>query len=134
MTPHYLRIIFVSQFLVAVVAVFTAWSEIGGQAVLDAMPWGWKFGLGIGLPVAIVLYTAALFSGNSIWSTRSARWLALMIVLVLAMGVVTYYYALQVNTNETDEQENSTSGLQTEAARPKLASAKGGFQPVRFAR
>jgi hypothetical protein len=118
MTPKYLRIILLSEFLVAVIAVFTAWSEIGGQATLDVMPWGWKFGLGIGLPVVFVAYSAALLAGDSIWNARSAKWLALIIVLLLGMGVVTYYYVLQVENSESgQEQENSAVSLQSHAVK-----------------
>ena len=121
MTPKYLRIVFLSEFLVAVIAIFTAWSEIGGQAALDIMPWGWKFGLGVGLAVAFVAYSAALLAGESIWNARSAKWLALIIVLVLATGVVTYYYVLQVeNSDSSQDQENSAVSLRSHLVKPKL--------------
>jgi hypothetical protein len=124
MTPKYLRIIFLSEFLVAVIAVFTAWSEIGGQAALDIMPWGWKCGLGIGLAIAFVAYSAALLTSDSIWNVRSAKWLALMIVLLLAIGVVTYYYVLQVeNSDSGQEQENSAVSLQSHVVKPELRDA-----------
>jgi hypothetical protein len=121
MTPKYLRIVFLSEFLVAVIAIFTAWSEIGGQAALDIMPWGWKFGLAVGLAVAVVAYSAALLAGDSIWNARSAKWLALIIVLVLATGVITYYYVLQIeNTDSGQDQENSAVSLRTHLVKPKL--------------
>lgn len=124
MTPKYLRIIFLSEFLVAVIAVFTAWSEVGGQAALDIMPWGWKFGLGIGVAIAFVAYSAALLAGDSIWNARSAKWLAIMIVLLLGMGVVTYYYVLQIeNSDSGQEQENSAVSLQSRLVKPKMRNA-----------
>jgi drug/metabolite transporter (DMT)-like permease len=109
MTPRYLRIVFFSEFLLAVIAIFTAWSEIGGQAVLDAMPWGWKSGLGLGLAAVCVAYSVALASADSVWNTRTAKWLALILVLVGAMGVVTFYYALQVQNEPPDEQDTSAT-------------------------
>jgi hypothetical protein len=110
MTPRYLRIAFISEFLVAVIAIFTAWSEIGGQATLDIMPWGWKCGLALGLAIAVVAYSAALVSGNSVWNARTSKWLALIIILLLAMGVVTYYYVLQTDLGQpADEQDNSAA-------------------------
>lgn len=124
MTPKYLRIVFFSEFLLAVIAVFTAWSEVGGQAALDIMPWGWKFGLGIGLAVALVAFSAALSGATSIWNTRSAKWLAVVIVLLLAMGVVTYYYVLQIESTDTgQEQENSAVSFQRHAPKPDLRDA-----------
>jgi hypothetical protein len=109
MTPRYLRIVFFSEFLVAVIAIFTAWSEIGGQAVLDAMPWGWKGGLGLGLAGVCVAYSMALASADSVWNLRTAKWLTLILVLLGAMGVVTFYYALQVQNEPPDEQDTSAT-------------------------
>jgi hypothetical protein len=41
---------------------------------------------------------------------RTSRWLALTLVMLLGMGVVTYYYYLQEDTGDTnDEQDNVTS-------------------------
>ncbi len=106
MTPKLLRLAYVFEFLVALVAVFSAWSEIGGQAALDLMYWGWKLGLGLGLSLAVVAYTAALVSEDAVWSLRSARWLVTIILLTMAMSAVTYFYAVQVDTGEPDESGN----------------------------
>ncbi len=110
MPPRYLRLVFVVEFLIAVIAVFTAWSEIGGQAALDLMPWGWKFGLGLSLSLSLVAYSAALLANDAIWNSSTAKWLAFMLVLLLAMGAVTYYYVLKVAINDSsDEQDNAAS-------------------------
>jgi hypothetical protein len=106
MTPKLLRLAYVFEFLVALVAIFSAWSEIGGQAALDAMYWGWKLGLGFGLAAAVVAYTVALVSEDSWWSLRSARWLATMLLLTVVMGAVTYFYALQVDSGDSDDNGN----------------------------
>src|SRR5579875_1453884 len=102
MTSRLLRLAYAFEFLIAMIAVFTAWSEIGGQAALDLMHWGWKLGLSVALSAATVAYTGALIGQDSIWTLRSARWLTAIVLLMLAMGVVTYYYALQVDTGESD--------------------------------
>ena len=103
MTPKLLRLIYAFEFLIALVAIFTAWSEIGGQAALDLMHWGWKLGLSLALAAAVVAYTAAVVAEDSIWTLRSARWLMAIVVLTFSIGAVTYYYALQVDTGESDE-------------------------------
>jgi hypothetical protein len=102
-TIKLLRLVYAFEFLIALIAIFTAWSEIGGQAALDLMHWGWKLGLSIALAVAIVLYTAAVVTADSIWSLRSARWLMVIVLVMLVIGIVTYYYALQVDTGESEE-------------------------------
>src|SRR5579875_2878052 len=103
MTSRLLRVLYAFEFLIALIAIFTAWSEIGGQGALDLMNWGWKLGLSFGLAAAIVAYTAALLAQDSIWTLRTARWLAIIIVLLAVIGIVSYYYAMQVDTGEPDD-------------------------------
>ncbi len=112
MTPKLLRLVYAFEFLIALIAIFTAWSEIGGQGALDIMHWAWKLGLGVGLAGAFVAYTAAVVSEESVWSLRSARWLAAVVIVTVAIGVVTYYYALQEDTGEPDES-GTISGVRS---------------------
>ena len=109
MTAKSLRLAYVCEFLLALIAIFSAWSEIGGQSALDLMHWGWKFGFGLALASSIVGYTAAIVADEALWTLRSARWLAGIAALVVAMGVVTYYYALEAETTDTDD--NGTVSL-----------------------
>jgi hypothetical protein len=111
MTPKVMRLGLALEFLVAIVAVFTAWSEIGGQAALDLMPWGWKLGLGIAMSAAAVGYTAALIDQDTLWSVRSARWLSFVLIVGLIMGVVTYYYVLLEDTMDSDDSDSTTSAI-----------------------
>jgi hypothetical protein len=103
MTPRFVRLVYAFEFLVALVAIFTAWSEIGGQAALDLMYWAWKLGLGFSLAASIVAFTAAMIAEESAWTLRSARWLAVIIILACGIGVVTWYYTLQEQVNEPEE-------------------------------
>jgi hypothetical protein len=103
MTPRLLRLVYAFEFLIAMVAIFTVWSEVGGQAALDLMHWAWKLGLSVSMALSFVLYTAAVVAEESIWSIRSARWLALIIVIFVGMGAVTYYYGLEAEAGESDE-------------------------------
>jgi hypothetical protein len=109
MTKRLLRLAYAFEFLVAIVAVFTAWSEIGGQDALDLMHWGWKLGLGLGMSGAIVAYTGVLVSEPSAWSPRAARRLTALLLVAIAMGAVTYYYALQVEKDSSDEEKGTPS-------------------------
>ena len=126
MTPRYLRILFLFEFLVAVVAIFTAWSEIGGQAVLDVMPWEWKGGLGLGLAALFVAYSAALSSAESVWNARTTKWLALILVALITMGVITFYYALQAENEPPEEPEGSAASLRSNISfmRPAMFTAE----------
>jgi hypothetical protein len=113
MTPKLLRLAYVFEFLVALVAIFSSWSEIGGQAALDLMHWGWKLGLGVGLAFALVGYTAALVSEDAVWSLRSARWLLAVLLIGVSMGAVTYFYALQVDTSGDPDESATISTLRS---------------------
>jgi len=101
--PRLLRLVYAFEFLIALVSIFTVWSEVGGQAALDLMHWAWKLGFSLALALTFVLYTAAVVAEESLWTIRSTRWLALMIVIVLGIGAVTYYYGLEADTGESDE-------------------------------
>jgi glucan phosphoethanolaminetransferase (alkaline phosphatase superfamily) len=111
-----LRLAYAFEFLVALFTIFTAWSEIGGQATLDLMSWGWKFGFSVLLATCIVAYTASIVSADSLWTIQSGRWLTAVVVLILAMGVVTYFYGLQVDAGESDE-----TGTVSFACRPSVS-------------
>jgi hypothetical protein len=121
MTQKLLRLIYAFEFLIALVAIFTAWSEIGGQAALDLMHWGWKLGFSTALAGATVAYTAAVVSEDSLWTLRSARWLTAIVLLVLGIGVVTYFYVLQEDAGESDE--SGTISLELPAAPPATGAA-----------
>ena len=103
MTPQLLRLVYAFEFLIALVAIFTAWSEIGGQATLDLMHWSWKLALSLALAGSVVAYTAAVVGQDSLWSLRSARWLVAIILVILGIAIVTYFYSLQVETGDSDE-------------------------------
>ncbi len=103
MTKRLLRLAFALEFLLALVAIFTAWSEVGGQAVLDAMTWFWKLGLSLALAGATVGFTSALCADQRFWTMRSARWLTAIFLIMISMGAVTYYFQLQTDESESDE-------------------------------
>lgn len=103
MTSGLLRVIYIFEFLLAVVAIFSAWSEIGGQAALDNMPWSFKAGLCTALATSIVGFTAAVQASERFWTLRSARWCATFLFCVVLTAVVTYYYSLQTDTGDSEE-------------------------------
>jgi uncharacterized membrane protein (UPF0136 family) len=103
MTAKLLRFGYVCEFLLAILAIFTAWSEIGGQAALDLMHWGWKLGFALALAVAIVALTASLMAEDAWLTLRTARWLAAILAILLGMGTVTYYYSLAEDNGDSDD-------------------------------
>ncbi len=103
-----IRLALAVEFLVALVAVFTFWSQVGGQEHLDLMPWHWKLVLGGGLAAAFVQLTAAAIEGERAWTARTLGWFVVALALMLLMGAATYYVHLQ----EPAEQEAPTAETQ----------------------
>jgi len=80
------------EFLVAIEVWLTFWSEVGGQYDLDLMFWAWKFGLilaAAGLTVGLTV--ELLRAAPRHFSRRVARYVAALILVMIAAGAVTYY-------------------------------------------
>jgi hypothetical protein len=103
-----LRLAYATLFLIAVMAVFTLWSQVGGQSHLDLVPWYLKLGLGCGAAFTIVKAAAAAFEGTRAWNLRTVKWLALTVVLLAGCGAASYYEHLFGESDE-DDQDNQDS-------------------------
>jgi len=109
-----LRLFYAIEFLIALIATFTIWSQVGGQGHLDLMAWYWKLFLGVGLSFAAVKATAAAVAGQRAWNARTLRWLSIILALSLACGAVTYYYHLtEPPPDEEDQQDTTTPTART---------------------
>jgi len=104
-----LRLFYAIEFLVALIATYTAWSQVGGQGHLDMMAWYWKALLGFGIAYATVKATAAAVNQPRAWNSRVLKWLSLILALALACGAVTYYYHLNEPPDEEDDEGSPTS-------------------------
>jgi hypothetical protein len=109
MTPKLLRFAYVCEFLLALAAIFTAWPEIGGEAALELMHWGFKLGFGITLAACAVGYTKTIVAADRIVTWRSVGWWAAIALLAIGMGVVTYYYTLEEESGEADEPSGTVT-------------------------
>lgn len=104
MSTAWLRFAYACEYLLAVLAVFTLWSQVGGQGHLDLMAWYWKLGLGTGASTAIVGLTSAMVRGDRVISRRAAIWFLALVLLASAMAAVTVYYHLHEVIDEPDEE------------------------------
>src|ERR1035437_9165189 len=98
-----LRLAYSTQFLIALMAVFVLWSQVGGQSHLDLLPWYVKLGLGVAAAYGVVRATAASVSGDHAWNGHAIRWLGLTLAVLAACGYATYY--AHMNLEETDEED-----------------------------
>ena len=101
------RFAYACEFLLAVVTVFTLWSQVGGQGHLDLMAWYWKLALGGGLSAAIVCLTATLVREPRVISRGAILWVAIVVLIAAAMAAVTVYYHLHEGSDESDEESTT---------------------------
>ena len=104
-----LRLAYATQFLIAVLAVFVLWSEVGGQSHLDLMPWYLKLGLGGGAAFAVVKATAASVEKKQAWNGGTLRWFGILLALLLGCGLASYYYHVYGESDEDDQDDTITS-------------------------
>jgi len=125
-----LRLAYATQFLIAVVAVFVLWSEVGGQSHLDLMPWYLKLGLGGGAAFAVVKATAAAVGGQPAWNGNTIKWLGILLALLAGCGLSSYYYHVYGESDDQDQDQSVTSMRVAPAAPlgpalPHLADLRG---------
>lgn len=106
-----LRLAYVALFLIALIAVFVLWSEVGGQNHLDMLPWFWKLALGAGAAYAATRATAAAVSEKEAWNGRARRWCILLVLLLTACGLITYYAHIYLESDEDQQDENVEPGV-----------------------
>jgi hypothetical protein len=109
MNAVWLRLLYIFEFLIAIPAVYTLWSQVGGQGHMDLMPWFWKLGLGGSAAWAVVRVTKAAVEHERGWNLRSLSWLLLVLAIATLMGGVTYYYHLHETPGEIDSEETTTA-------------------------
>jgi hypothetical protein len=104
-----LRLAYATLFLLALVAFLMLWSQVGGQSHLDLMPWHLKLLLSLGAAYAFVRAVAAACSQEQVWTGSTLTWAGIMAVLLLGCGLATYYYHLNEDVEEEQDEETVTS-------------------------
>jgi hypothetical protein len=106
---HTLRLAYATQFLIAVIAIYVLWSQVGGQSHLDLMPWYVKLGLGAGVAIAVVKTTDAAVSQEHAWNGRTLKWFGILLVFLLGCGLASYYCHLYLEDNGDDQSGDNTA-------------------------
>ena len=104
-----LRLAYVAEFFLVLIAVFAAWSQIGGQGHLDLMPWYWKLALALGFSFSCVKATSAAVEHEQLWNPRTLKWMAATLLMAVLCALVTYYYHLYEPEEEEESEENVTA-------------------------
>lgn len=102
----WLRLAYTLEFLIAVLTIFTLWSEVGGQGHLDLLPWYIKLICVLGSAWCCVRFTAGMVEQTKAWNRRSVGWLLGIVFFAIAMGSIVYYYHLH---EEPDDDSNDTT-------------------------
>jgi hypothetical protein len=110
-----LRLAYTTQFLIALIAVFVLWGQVGGQSHLDLMPWYLKLGLGVGSAFAAVKATAAAVARERAWNAQSLKWFGLMLALLVGCGLASYYAHMNEDADQGDQPDGEAL---TSQARP----------------
>ena len=105
-TRGWLRLAYTLEFFIAVLTIFTLWSEVGGQGHLDLLPWYIKLICVLGSAWCCVRFTAGIVEQTKAWNRRSIGWLLGIVFFAIAMGSIVYYYHLH---EEPDDDSNDTT-------------------------
>lgn len=109
--PRVLRLAYVLEFLIALIAIISLWSEVGGEGHLDLIPWYTKLISIAGLAWCSVNFTAALVEQQKVWTLRMVLWLAAIVLFCVAMGTITYYYHLHEQTDDQDDGDTTAAAV-----------------------
>lgn len=105
-----LRLAYATQFLIALIAVFVLWSQVGGQDHLDLMPWFLKLFLGAGAAFAIVKATAAAVSREPAWNSGTVKWFGILLAILIACGLATFWAHKYLEDDQT-QPDSSTAAI-----------------------
>jgi hypothetical protein len=119
-----LRLAYTLEFLLAILTVFTVWSEVGGQGHLDLLPWYVKLIGVLGCSWCCIRFTAAIVEQTAVWNRRSIGWLAGILIFVIAMGGITYYYHLNEEQNDDGDETSATASLSPCSSALQVESTK----------
>ena len=99
------------EFLIAMICVFTVWSQVGGQGHLDLLPWYVKLVCALAMSWATVRLTAGMVEEEKAWNRRTIRWLFGLAAVATVMAGITYYYHLHEVSDEPDTDETSATSV-----------------------
>ncbi len=111
MLNRYLRPLLIVEFLIAIEAIFTVWSEVGGQYHLDLMFWPWKLGIGVLSAWLVVAITANLVHHDGQFTRRALLFCSFLLAIFVVAGVVTYYYHVNEPPDQDDDQEDAPARI-----------------------
>jgi hypothetical protein len=118
-----LRLAYTTQFLIALIAIFVVWGQVGGQSHLELVPWYLKLVFGGGSAFAAVRATVAAVGHERPWNGPSLRWLGVMIALLVCCGLASYIAHMNEEPDEDNQPETGSLPSAAPRARPAALHA-----------
>jgi hypothetical protein len=109
MPPYFLRLAYVAQFLLALIAVWTVWGQVGGQDHLDLMPWYAKLALSVTLSWVVVMGTMAAVAERRVWNGKVIAYFVIGLCIAAGMAALTYYYHVHENDGGDEDSVTTTA-------------------------
>ena len=105
----WLRMAYIFEFWIALVAIFTVWSQVGGQGHLDLIAWYIKLACSLTLAWSTVRMTSGIVENARAWNRATVRWFVAVVVIATLIAGITYWYHLHEVSDEPDTDENSAT-------------------------
>ena len=100
MSPNFLRLAYMMEFLIALVAIQDVWVQVGGQSHLELMPWYTKLSLTMGLALMTTIGTACAVAHDRAWNAKTIACLLIALMIAGGMAATTFYYHLHENDDQ----------------------------------
>jgi len=110
-TRAWLRLAYSVEFLIAILAIFTLWGEVGGENHLDLLPWYFKLIGVLGSAWCCVRFTAGMVEQRAVWNRRTVGWFTGIVLFGVMMGGLTYYYHLHEEPDDDSDDTTSTVSI-----------------------
>jgi hypothetical protein len=104
-----LRVAYAIEALLAFIAFFECWSQIGGQEPLDLMPWWLKLTFAAAFSYAVVKITAATVRTDAFPSVALLRWGLVLFLLLVMVALTTYYFHMLVPPDDQSDEPIPTT-------------------------
>ena len=106
MPPYWVRLAYVLEFLLALIAIVLLWEQVGGQVHLDLMPWYQKLTLTVALAWVIVAGTVSSVVRERVWNRWTVGYLVAGVLLVAVMALLTYYYHIHEDDGGEEDKDD----------------------------
>ncbi len=121
-----LRLAYAFEFWIALIAIFTVWSQVGGQGHLDLIAWYIKLTVSVALAWAGIRMTGSIVENVRAWNRSTVKWFIAVVALSALAAGITYWYHLHEVPDEPDTDENSATSVSNHAVEGSIVRVLNG--------